>query len=241
MAGGAVVTRRLTAENLRLTISSRSRIGGLDDLAGRTGHLMVSIKNGAFNARMIAGFCRFAETRLAHGYVTVVDQPYIHNARAASGSAAELQRKLAGIGKLCRDRTRQVERILEKHSAERLSLLSWEALSKAVPSWLADEVTTAFHRKGAFRAALSEQSRRAVANYDEVAYPEHFEAFLLEETPVLLYCYYLLDGGVIDFYPGELPAFFRDIERGRFGDELPETTRLARSHPGLVYAEIALG
>lgn len=235
-----VATTRLTVGNLRLEVATRSSFRGLEDFAGRSGHLMISIKNRLFTAALIDAFCRFCKHHFAHAYVTVVDKPYIHNVMAFGHEPAEADRMLAGIVKLGADRTRQAEKVLRRYPPDRVSFMSWDDLVDAVPAWINEEVEAAFHLGGRFRAALSAQCRQIATAYGKVAHPNRLEFFLLEEMPVLIYAYYLLDGGVVDFYPDDLPAFFWYLERGGFIEELPQTTALAQGHPGLTYVNTAL-
>ena len=86
----------LTVGNLRLEIATRSRCRGLEDFAGRSGHLMISIKNRLFTAKLIDAFCGLCERHFAHAYVTVVDKPYIHNVMAFGHDPAESDKMLAG-------------------------------------------------------------------------------------------------------------------------------------------------
>jgi tRNA-dependent cyclodipeptide synthase len=237
---GQIHTTYHEVDGLRLAISARSAPFGTNDLAGRTGHMMISIKNRVFNARLIDAFCGFAGRHLARAHVTVVDTPYLHNVAAIYADPAERERKAASVFTLADERVRQVRKLLARHDPKKISLHSWNDLAAAVPQWLTDEIKTAFNRRGRFRAALTEQCRRMVNGYASAGDPDAFELFLLEETPVLLYAYYLFHDGIVDFYPGVIGDYFWEIEQGVFSDELPRTTELARRHPGLVYVELGL-
>ena len=82
--------------------------------------------------------------------------------------------------------------------------------------------------------------RKTQRNFDrgfEIALLERYAQFLIEETPVILYCYYMFSGGVVDVYPGKIADYFWRIERGDYAEELPQTTALATTHPGLIYVD----
>ncbi|MAS05691.1 MAG: hypothetical protein CL534_13555 [Ahrensia sp.] len=224
-------------DGLSLTISSRQPISGIADLSDKTGHLLISIKNRAFDKTLIRGFCRFVTEHMRDGYITVVDAPYLHNVEAVTPEGEERKRKADAVMRLAAERTRQVEKILQGYADAPLSLLPWRDLVADVPGWIGEEVDAAYARNGVFRAAIAEQCRKMLPGFDEAAEPLAFERFLLEEIPPLLYAYYLLEGGVADFYPGPIGEVFWDIDFGRLTDELPRVTELAQAHEGFVYVE----
>lgn len=227
----------LELDGLSLAITSRDHIGGLADLSQRTGHLFISIKNRAFNRRLIDGFCRVVSAHMRNGHITVVDAPYLHNVEAVTSDPEERARKAESIRLLSRDRTRQVERIMRNHPDAPISFLAWSELVEATPAWITAEIEAAYARNGAFRRLIAEHCRKVLPAFDAAADPLAFERFLIEELPPIFHAYYLLDGGVADFYPGPNGYFFWDIEFGRLADELPRLTQLAQSHRGLVYVE----
>jgi len=230
-------TVSVCCDGVSLAISSRQPISGIADLSDKTGHLLISIKNRAFDKALIRGFCHFVTEHMRGGYITVVDAPYLHNVEAVTREGEERKRKADAVIRLAGERTRQVEKILQGYADAPLSFLSWRDLAADVPGWIGEEVDAAYARNGVFRAAIAEQCRKMLPGFDEATDPLAFERFQLEEIPPLLYIYYLLDGGVADFYPGAIGELFWDIDFGRLADELPRVTELAQAHKGLVYVE----
>jgi hypothetical protein len=206
-------------------------------LAERAGLLMISIKNRHFTTPLIDGFCRFVTERLRCGYVTVVDRPYVQNILATTDDGTHAIR-IDGVRRLAEERTRQAERILRRRASSRVMFLSWDDLTERSPTWLTAEVQDAWQRRGLLHADLIALARERVGPDVDLAALERWALFLVEETPVLLYGYYLLDGGVVDVYPGPLPEYLWRIERGDYAAEIPRISALATSRQGLVYANV---
>jgi hypothetical protein len=206
-------------------------------LAERAGLLMISIKNPYFTTPLIDGFCRFVTARLRRGYVSVVDRPYVQNILATADDGTH-SAQINGLRRLAEERRRQVERILGRHGSNRVAFLSWDELTGRTPAWLTAEVQDAWRQRGLLHADLIAQARERAGWHVDLAALERWALFLVEETPVLLYSYYLLDGGVVDVYPGPLPEYMWRIERGDYAAEIPRISALARSQQGLVYANV---
>lgn len=207
------------------------------DLADRVGFLMISIKNRLFTGALIDAYCRFATEHLRAGYITVVDRPYIRNVAAASDDSVPNTRQIDGIQRLSEERTRQAQRIIQRYDRHRIEFVSWDDLATQTPKWLVAEVHTAFRNRGALYSDLLAQARQRIDGAVDEATLERWALFLVEETPVLLYSYYVLRGGIVDFYPGRNADYMWRIERGDYAGELPRTTALATAHQGLIYVD----
>jgi hypothetical protein len=206
-------------------------------LTERAGLLMISIKNRHFTTSLIDGFCRLVTEHLRCGYVTVVDRPYLRNILATTDDGTQAAR-VDGLRRLAEDRTRQAERALRRHGSDKVAFVSWDELTEQTPEWLTAEVQDAWSRRGLLHSDLIEQARERAGLVVDLATLERWALFLVEETPVLLYSYYLLDGGVVDVYPGPLAEYLWRIERGDYAAEIPRISALARSRQGLVYANV---
>jgi hypothetical protein len=206
-------------------------------LGDRTGLLMISIKNRQFTSGLIDGFCRFAIARLRSGWITAVDRPYIQNILAASSHGAS-PGQIEGLRRLADDRTRQVSRIIRRYDPRRIEFIAWDALAEQTPDWIMSEIHRAWDQRGALYADLIAQARQRAARDADPAALDRWALFLVDETPVLLYSYYLAFGAVVDCYPGPLPEYLWRIERGDYAAELPRLSELARAHPSLVYADV---
>lgn len=221
-----------------MTVSSARGILDLGALVDRSGFLMVSIKNRQFTDKLIEAYCRFAERYLRLGLVTVVDQPYLRNVYATARNAEETASGVASVWRLSAERRKQVERIVKKFDPQRISFIAWEKLVEQTPDWLVAETREAFSRRGEFHAALLDQTRPRIGASADLATLERHAEFLVDETPTLLYCYYMSGGPIADFYPGLQAEYLWRIERGEFAAELPRTTVLAAKHMGQVFVEI---
>lgn len=231
-----VFTNRLTtADGFVAEISSLGAPRSVADLADHVGFLMISIKNRLFTNALIKAYCRFAIEHLAGGFVTVVDRPYIHNVVAALPDPSASARQMNGIRRLAEDRRQQVQKIIDTHDRGRVEFMSWDDLATQTPQWLEAEFRAAFENLGQLRSDVLEQTRRMSGALCDQAELERRSLFLVEETPALLYSYYLFRGGIADFYPGELANYFWRIERGDYAEELPRITELATTHQGLIY------
>lgn len=226
------------AEGFSLSVLSAHGPLDLDALNGCNGFMMVSIKNRQFTDQLIGAYCNFATQYLRNAYLTVVDQPYVSNVRATARNANELAVREAGVWRLSVERRKQVERIIRKHPTSRISFVSWEELAERTPVWIVREIREAFARRDSFHKAVLDQTRPRLTGVDDLTTLEAHAEFLLSEVPILLYCYYLFDNRVADFYPGPQAEFLWRIERGEFASELPEITALSRRHAGQVYVEI---
>ena len=225
---------------LAVALTALRRPPALDDLDGRGGVLMISIKNRAFCGRLIGAWCEFAARHLARPYITIVDAPYLHNIDAQTADEEERARRKDRVFQLSDERKRNVERILRRPGNDCIRLIPWSELADGVPSWMTEEVRSAYAAGGPFRSAVAAHCRASVGAYDQAASPEAFELFLLEEVPILLYAYYLFEDGLTDFYPGPNPPLLWRIEAGEFVNELPQCTAAAKSHPGLIFGEVRL-
>ena len=236
--GISIFSRHLsTVDGFTGTICSRAVPPQAEYLASRVSFLMISLKNRLFTSGLINAYCQFATEQLLGGCVTVVDRPYVYNVLAASHDLSARRKQLRGIRRLSDERRRQAMKLIAKYDQERIKFVSWDQLARSTPKWLWAEVRTAFINKGPFYYDVLEQTQRNFARVVEVALLERYARFLIEETPVLLYCYYMFSGGVVDVYPGKNPDYFWRIERGDYAEELPQTTALATTHPGLIYVD----
>lgn len=206
-------------------------------LLDRTGLLMISIKNRQFTTGLIEGFCRFATTRLRGGLITVVDRPYLQNILAAATNGAQ-PAQINGLRQLADDRMRQARKILRRYDSQRIELIAWDALAEQTPDWITSEVHAAWDWRGAFHGDLIEQARRRAGSDADPAALDQWALFLVEETPVILYSYYLAVGGAVDCYPGPNAEHLWRIERGDYAAELPRVSALTRAYPSLVYADV---
>lgn len=218
-------------------IETRKGNASLADIAQRTAHLMISIKNRAFDTALIDHFCHLVTQYFAAGLVTIVDSPYIHNITAETSDPAEVARRTTTLAMLSQERSRNVQRRIRHNGATGLNFLPWAELAAQTPAWITAEVLAAYNRRGAFHAAVAEQTRK-IRGARAFVMPEENDAFLLEEIPPLIWAYYGLAGGVADFYPGPQMPLFWDIDRGRMAAELPRISALAAGHPGHVYVEL---
>jgi hypothetical protein len=236
--GISVFSRRLrTPDGFSSKISSRAAPPEAADLAGRVGFLMISIKNRLFTSSLIKAYCRFATEQLLGGCVTVVDRPYVYNVLAASHERSARRTQISAIRRLGEERRRQAAKLISKYDEERIEFVSWNQLAMLTPKWLWAEVRTAFRNKGKFHSDLLEQTQLNIGGPLQNTALESYARFLVEETPVLLYCYYMFRGGIVDVYPGEIADYFWRLERGDYARELPQTTALATTHAGLIYVD----
>lgn len=230
-------TTRQFGGDVRVTISSLGREYEVEDLKDKTGFLMISVKNRRFTNHLIDRYCRFALEHLAAGRLTVVDKPYVRNVLATQTTADARSREVAKLERISGEVRRQTEKVLAKYPGEKLSLVPWSRLVEETPSWLKEEITSGFRRQETFHDDLIRQTSKVIRRPMTDPALESFAEFLVEEAPVLLYLYYLLDERIVDVYPGENAELFWKIEHGAYATELPEITRIATSHPGLIYAD----
>jgi hypothetical protein len=232
--------RRYDADGLTMKLTTFRNIPEEQGLAGRPGHMFISIKNRAFSDKLISRWCAYATRLQPRAFVTVVDEPYLHNIAAQTEDPDERRNREQRLFQLADERARQVQRILRRPGNEGVEAVSWSDIAKQVPQWLTDEMYQAYGLKGKFYTAVRDHCRATIADYDNAVSPEAFEKFFLEEAPVLVFAYYLFEGGVADFYPGPQPGVLWRIEEGVFLDEMPRVSALAQKHSGLLYGDIML-
>jgi len=230
-------TTCLFGGDIRVTISSLDREYEVEDLKDKTGFLMISIKNRRFTNRLIDRYCRFAVEHLAAGRLTVVDKPYVRNVLATQTTADARSREVGKLERISREVGRRTEKVLARYPGNKLSLVPWSRLVAETPPWLTEEIASGFRKKGGFYDDLIRQTATVIRRPTTDAALEQFAEFLVEEAPVLLYVYYLQGERIVDVYPGENLELIWKIEHGCYAAELPEITRIAASHPGLIYAD----
>ncbi len=236
---GTLIGEVIEHRNARLTVSRLGNRASLADLDGKRGYLMVSVKNSSFTTGVVETFCDLAETHFAAGDIILFDKPYAAPILAGEADGPERRRKLDNLRKAASDRRRFLETILSRRRAS-IPLRSFAQVEAEVAPALRWEVREAFEAGGQFRLALLERSRAVLpAAVPDELLPRYAE-FLVSEIPVLCHLYYAHCGpSVVDVYPGENPELFWDIERGRFADELPQTTALAKRSPGLIFVDVS--
>ena len=225
------------SSGLRGQLTALTTPPDLSALVDRTALLMISIKNRRFTTGLIDRFCRFTASHLRRGLITVVDRPYIRNLLAAATNDGQ-SGQIEGLRQLADERTRQVRRVIRRYDPERLELIAWDALAEQTPDWITNEVLAAWNRRGVLYADLIAQARRRPGWDADPAAVERWALFLVEETPVLLYSYYLAFGAVLDCYPGPAPEYLWRIERGDYAAELPQVSALVGTRPGVVCADV---
>ena len=230
-------TTHLFSGDIRVTISSSGREYELEDLKDKTGFLMISIKNRRFTKHLIDRYCQFAMEYLGAGRLTVVDKPYVRNVLATRTAADARSLEVEKLETISREVGRRAKKVVAKYPSEKLSLVSWTRLVEETPTWLKEEVASGFRRKGAFYDELIRQTAKVIRDPVSHAALERFAEFLVEETPVLLYLYYLHRDRIVDVYPGENAEFIWKIERGCYASDLPEISKIANRHPGLIYVD----
>lgn len=227
--------------DVELSISNLQKRYEAINLKGKTGFLMISVKNKCFSNRLLERYFDFVEKYLGKGFVMIVDSPYIHNIYAMNYDEKTKQAKIKKLKQISEENQRRVTRLLRKRSSHNIKPLSWTELERETPQWLVDEVTSAFNKKGEFYCDLIEQTQKILpqgtANGRNL---ENFSQFLIRETPVLCAQYYLRDDRVVDIYPGEHPHFLWKIEAGCYSDELPRISEIAQRGHGLIYVNFRL-
>jgi hypothetical protein len=214
------------------------RSGQILPTNARTAHLMISIRNRAFNKRLIDAFCDFAVARCAGGVITVVDAPYIHNIHAQTSPGPERDRKVAMLMQLSTERTRHAQKRLSNNGHGNLRIVTWAALARLTPDWMCAEIQQAFAQGGPFAGAINQHVLQVIDGFAEATMNDSFVGFLLEELPVLIFAAYEFEGGTLDCYPGpQIPPLW-EIEAGEFRDELPQITQFIQTRPPMLYAEI---
>ena len=221
-----------------LIVSRLGKRAGLADLQGKSGYLMVSIKNPNFSARLVNAFCDLVETHLAGGEVILVDRPYTSTISATEVDETVRRREIANLHRIAGEKRRFVERILAKR-ATFVPVRSFDQVEREVAPSVLHEVRHAFEVEGRFRRAILDRTREvAPATIPDALIPR-FAEFLVSEIPVLCSLYYARgEPGVVDVYPGENLQVIWDIERGIYADELPRISRLAEHSPGLIYVDV---
>lgn len=214
------------------------RFGNVLPTELRSAHLMISIRNRAFNKHLIDAFCDFAVSHCAGGVITVVDKPYIHNIHAQTALGPERDRKVATLTQLSSERTRHAQRRIKHYGKGNLRIVSWAALARLTPDWIGVEIQQAFARGGSFAGAINQHVLRVIDSFADATMNDSFVGFLLEELPVLIFAAYEFEGGTLDCYPGPQIAPLWKIEAGEFGEELPQITQFIQDRRPMLYAEI---
>ena len=236
---GPLIAEAIERPDVRLTVSRLGNSATLADLDGKRGYLMVSVKNSSFTVAVVDTFCDLVESHLSASEIILFDTPYAAPILTGEADGPARQRKLDNLRKAASDRRRFLETILARREVS-IPIRGFDEVEAEVPPALRHEVRQAFESSGRFRQALLARSRAVIPpSVPDELLPRYAE-FLVSEIPVLCHLYYAGgQPGVVDVYPGENPQLFWDIERGRFADELPLTTALAKRSPGLIYVDVS--
>jgi len=237
-ARNEVSCEEITGPEASLVISRLGRRARMDDLRGKVGYLMVSVKNPNFPARLVGAFCDLAESQFARGEVILFDTPYAATIAATEVRASVRDRKLSTLREVAREKRRFFEKTLAKRDTS-LPIRSFDDVEREVDPILIREVRGAFQREGPFRRVVLDRAREVIPEeIPDEALPR-FAEFLVREIPVLCHLYYHEgEESVVDVYPGEPFDLFWDIERGRYSDELPEISRRAGRSPGVICVDV---
>jgi len=234
-------TRARFADQAHLSICTLGPTLELNGLRGKTGYLMISVKNPKFSNALIEAYCAFSAEFLARSYLTVVDTPYFANVAANQHDMETAAAEIEKLKHISRETVTRIGRIVAKYPAAPIKVLLWRDLERETPTWLVEEIRAAFRNKGCFYRDIIDRTRAVMpANIPESRL-EAFSQFMVVELPVLFYIYFLRDPGLADFYPDENPDLIWKIERGFYGAELPQLTALATRGPRVVYVDFRLG
>jgi len=228
------------ADLARLSISTLGPLLELEGLRGKTGYLMISVKNPKFSNALIETYCAFSAEFLARSYLTVVDTPYFANIAANEYDVETTASEIDKLKDISRETVTRIGRIVAKYSAAPITLLSWREIERETPTWLVEEIHAAFRSKGCFYRDIIDRTRAVMPGNIPESRLEAFSQFLIQELPVLFYIYFLRDPGLADFYPDENPDLIWKIERGFYGAELPQLTALAARGPRVIYVDFRL-
>ncbi len=232
-----VYTAQNFGSGIRVLISSLTNRYTFECLKGKTGFLMISVKNPNFSRMLIDHYCSFVQKYLVTGYITIVDLPYTQNILAGYEDENSIRREIEKLERITKEINRLVEKVLSNYQPGGISLLSWTSLSKKTPLWLKKEVADGFQLRGKFYSDILTQVKRVLKTLLAEGEAEKFAGFLLDEFPVLFYIYYIFQGSVLDFYPGETPDIIWKLELGHYADELPGISKIAMEGEGLTYAD----
>lgn len=229
------------SKHIELNIYNLQRRCSASTLKGKSGFLMISIKNKNFSNRLIEYYFDFVNRYLESGFVTIVDTPYIHNIYARYRDEVTRQIEIKKLERIADENNRRITRLLGKSGVRNIEQISWANLEKQVPEWLHNEVESAFNGKGKFYNDILERTKeiipQGILDNDNL---ESYSQFLVKETPVLCTQYYLKGDRIVDIYPGEIPDFLWKIESGYYSDELPGISEIASKSSGLVYIDFRL-
>jgi hypothetical protein len=172
------------------------------------------------------------------GTICVVDEPYLFNLKAKLGCDVLPRSEVAKLKQIAWEIRRKAQKAIRARRSTRVSLRSWQQLSRATPGWMKAEVTNAFEKRGKFYRQVLAQVKLAKGNHHPIKRLEQYAGFFLCEVPVLIYAYYAAAQGLVDVYPGENAEVLWRIELGEFRDELPRTTAFALAGPKLIYVNV---
>lgn len=204
-------------------------------LQGRDAWVFISIKNRGFNRPYIDRFIDLCDEFGLNGHVCPVDDPYRYNAMAELGRDDLPEEEAAKIERLSTDISRMVQKAINGKRTVQVDIVKWRDLERSTPKEYRAELTAAFHGRTRIRDILYTHvsSIKPVGTERDF---ERFAEFFLCEVPVLMYAYYS-NGPTLDIYPGPQPAFFWQIELGRFERELPKLTALTREGRSMLYLD----
>lgn len=223
--------------DIQTIITNKIEPYNFEGLRGKTGFLMISIKNPRFSRKLIDRYCQFAISYLEVGYLSVVDLPYLRNVAANFDCEKLRVKEVEKLNTISSQIKRRAQKSLNKYSGANLSMMSWEDLVINTPEWVKQEVTDGFNCKGRLYNDILKQTQKAInfiTNTDKLI---QFAHFLVDELPVLFYLYYLIDDGIVDFYPGENTNIVWKLEAGHYREELPKLSQIAIKHRGLIYVD----
>jgi hypothetical protein len=230
-------TTQLFADDIRVSVLSLKRSYALADLRDKSGFLMISVKNPLFTRKLVDRYCRFSIEHLDAGLITIVDLPYIRNILASFEDPEARRREIEKLESISGEIRRLVEKVLTGYPSSNVSVVSWNSLVEETPRWLQEEIRAGFRVGGKFYGDIMAQTKKVIRVPGNERNLERFAEFLLEETPVILHLYYLYEARVVDFYPGPPADYFLKLEEGLYADELPEISRIAGKHAGMIYVD----
>ena len=197
--------------------------------------LFVSLKNRKFTRAYIDWFIDFCGSETRAGVICLVDSPYRFNKMAelsVDQLSLEDEKKHSQIST---EMTRKVNKALNGKDNPSIRFQNWGELEAETPEEMKAEVLSAFQSRGSFYATITSHVA-IMKNCDDREMIDRLSCFFLAELPVLFYAYYRGDQ-IIDVYPGEQPAFFRQFEEGMFGDELPVCTKFIKEGSPFIYLQ----
>jgi len=153
-------------------------------------------------------------------------------------SSNKMTERLIAFHRECDEHLRRLDRLANQFH-EHVDIFAWYDIERLVPIQVGSELKAAFERRESVYRSLIQQVRISTDENLGEHELEQASIFLQREFPVLIYLYYVLLPNAVDVYPGPQANFFWELERGSFYEELPTSTKIAQSGPGLIYAEVS--